>query len=125
MSRSSTTRSARFPTSKLPVILSWLHGVGGVDRIGVDGRGEGDALVDIEGLLPRAARTSDGGLERAERVVGGDVPVAAADNRCASAMETSDGIDVTVALRPEIGLKRPFGRWLAPTPFELEVRNHA
>ena len=40
-------------------------------------------------------------------------------------MQTACGVEVAVALRPEIGLERPLGRWLALGPFELEVGEHA
>ena len=79
----------------------------------------------LSGLLSLAAGAGDGGLKGAERVVGGDVPVAAADDGRASLMQAACGVDVAVALRPEIGLERPFGRRLALGPFELKVGDHA
>ena len=57
-----------------------LHGVGGIDRIGVDRRLKRNALLDIERRLSRAAGPRNGGLKGAERIVRGDVPVAAADD---------------------------------------------
>ena len=40
-------------------------------------------------------------------------------------MQAACGVKVAVALRPEIRLERPFGRWLALGPFELKVGEHA
>jgi hypothetical protein len=90
---------------------------GGVDGIGIDCRLKRNALLDIERLLPLTTGSRNRGLKRA--------PVAAAGNGRAGCMQAAGGIDVTVSLRPEIGLEWPLCRRLALGPFELEVGNHA
>ena len=52
-----------------PGRLVLLHGVGGVDGVGVDRRLKRDALIDIERLLPVASGARDTGLKRPERII--------------------------------------------------------
>src|SRR5262245_55095479 len=102
ISRASTTRSARLPASRLPVVLS-CYGVG-IDGIGVDRGLLRNALIEIERKLPLPAGSRDRDLKGTERIIGGDVPVAAADDSRAGAMEAAGRIEIAVTLRPEIRL---------------------
>src|SRR5262245_65843301 len=86
ISRASTTRSARLPASRLPVCLVLLHGVG-IDGIGVDRGLLRNALIEIERKLPLPAGSRDRDLKGTERIIGGDVPVAAGDGGRGGAVE--------------------------------------
>ena len=81
--------------------------------------------VDIERRLALATGPRDGGLKGAERVVRGNVPIAAADDGRARLMQAARGVNVFVSFRTEIRLERPLGRGLGLGPFELHIGDHA
>src|SRR5512143_2774665 len=93
-----------FAGLEAPRGLVLLHGVGGIDRVGVDRRRQRNALIDIQRCLPRAAGSRDAGLKGPKRIIGGDVPVAAADDGRTRTMEAARRIEKAITVGPEIRL---------------------
>jgi hypothetical protein len=69
-----------------------LHGVGGVDGVGVDRCRQRNALVDIERRLTLSAPPGDANLEGDKRIVCRNIPVAAADYGGTGSIKTSSRI---------------------------------
>src|SRR5262249_18897667 len=93
-----------------------LQDEGGINGIGVDRLGERNPLVKVERFLFLFATSRNGGLKGAERIIRGDVPVAATDDHSACLKQATRRIEITIAVGAEIRLERLFVRRLALGP---------
>ena len=103
-----------------------LQGEGGIDGVGVDRRGEQNRLFNVKCIfflflfatflfLVLFATSRNRGLKGAERIIRGDVPVAAADDHSACRIQATGRIEIAIAVGAEIRLE-PLGRRVALGP---------